>query len=213
MIPKILTKLNQHRPNAEWIKTKSGLPYLPLDIKVPVLDIQNEWEKVKHIAVRHRDSDAFLQYKNEEWFSLTLYGIDSTYTEHSEKKHEWTEIANQCPKTSDFFKTVFKEKNFEGRIRFMLLGPRGYILPHKDRTSSGLSEVNIAINNPEGCKFVIENKGIVPFKKGSVVMLDLSNKHWVVNDSDEPRLHMIYHGRVPENIIKNSYENLYYTNK
>lgn len=213
MIPKILKKLNQHRPNADWIKTKSGIPYLPLDIEVPTADIEDEWKKVKHIAVRHRDSDTFLQYKNEKWFSLTLYGVNSTFTEQSNLQHKWTEIAEQCPKTCNFFKLIFGENNFKGRIRFMLLGPKGYILPHKDRVNKGLYEVNIAITNPDGCKFVIENKGVVPFKKGSAVLLDLSNNHWVVNDSNEPRLHMIYHGRVPEDIIKKSYEKLYYTDK
>lgn len=213
MIPKILTKLNEYRPNAGWIKAKSGLPYLPLDMNVPTSDITEEWNKVMHMAVRHRDSDAFMQYKNKGWFGLTLYGVNATYTEHSTKKHSWTEIANQCPRTCDFFKSIFDEKNFEGRIRFMLLEPKGYILPHKDRIRAGLSEVNISINNPTGCEFVIENKGIVPFKKGSAVLLDLSNKHWVVNNSDEPRLHMIYHGQVPDDLITKSYENLYYTNK
>lgn len=213
MIPKILTKLNAHRPNAGWIKSKSGLPYLPLDINVPTSDIIEEWEKVKHMAVRHRDSDAFMQYKNNGWFGLTLYGVNATYTEQSTLPHYWTEIATQCPRTCNFFKSIFDENNFKGRIRFMLLEPKGYILPHKDRTSAGLSEVNIAINNPLGCEFVIENKGIVPLKKGSAVLLDLSNKHWVVNNSDEPRLHMIYHGRVPDALITKSYENLYYTNK
>jgi len=213
MIPNILKKLNAHRPNAEWIKTKSGLPYLPLEVNVPTSDIAEEWDKVKHMAVRHRDSDAFMRYKNQGWFGLTLYGVNATHTEHSTKKHYWTEISNQCPRTCDFFKSTFYENNFEGRIRFMLLEPRGYILPHKDRERAGLSEVNISINNPTGCEFMIENKGTVPFKKGSAVLLDLSNKHWVVNDSDEPRLHMIYHGGVPDNLITKSYANLYYTNQ
>lgn len=213
MIPKILTKLNSHRPSVAWIKSKSGLPYLPLDVKVPTSDIIEEWKKVKHMAVRHRDSDSFMQYKNKGWFGLTLYGVNATYTEQSTLSHSWTEIASECPQTCDFFKSIFDEDNFKGRIRFMLLEPGGYILPHKDRTHAGLSEVNISINNPSGCEFVIENKGIVPFKKGAAVLLDLSNKHWVVNDSDEPRLHMIYHGGIPDDLIKKSYENLYYTNK
>lgn len=213
MIPKILTKLNAHRPNAAWIKSKSGLPYLQLDVNVPTSDIIEEWEKVKHMAVRHRDSDSFMQYSNKGWLGLTLYGVNATYTEQSTLSHSWTEIAGECPRTCNFFKSIFDEKNFKGRIRFMLLEPKGYILPHKDRDRAGLSEVNIAINNPHGCEFVIENKGIVPFKKGSTVLLDLSNKHWVVNNSDEPRLHMIYHGQVPDNLITKSYENLYYTNK
>jgi hypothetical protein len=212
MIPKVIVKLNQHRPKAEWIKHQSGLAYLPLNITVPTFDISKEWNEVKHIAIHHRDSDTLLKYKHEGWLSLSLYGVNATTTEQSLEKHNWTEIADKCPKTCNFFKSIFNENNFKGRIRFMLLEPGGYILPHKDRTNKGLSEVNLAINNPTGCKFNIENKGTVPFKTGSAIMLDLSNRHWVINDSNEPRLHMIYHGRVPENIIEKSYENLYYPN-
>lgn len=214
MIPKILERLNNHRPKATWIKNESGLAYLPLDVAVPTDTIQDEWQRVRSHMVRHRDSDAILKYKNEGWHSLSLYGVGSKITEaRPNQQHSWTDIAEVCPNTCEFFKKTFGEKNFRGRIRFMLLEPGGHILPHTDRTTQGLREVNIAINNPIGCDFYIENKGIVPFTPGSVVMLDLSNRHWVVNDSDEQRLHMIYHGEVPDEIIEKSYENLYYTNQ
>ena len=73
-----------------------------------------------------------------------------------------------------------------------------------------LSEVNVAINNPTGCEFHMLNRGTVPFRPGDVYMLDLSNRHWVVNKSDTARLHMIYHGKVPSRLVQRSYENIYY---
>ena len=208
----LLEKLKSQRPNAEWITQKSGIPYLPLDIKVPTKEIMDEWNDVKDMAVDHRDGDTLLDFTNKGWSSLTLYGVSANVTTHSDKKHDWTEIKDKCKITKQWFEDTFHKENFHGRIRFMLLEPGGHILPHKDRQSVGLNEVNIAINNPEKCSFHMENRGTLPFKEGSVMMLDLSNRHWVVNDSHQPRLHMIYHGNVPDTIIERSYENLYYPN-
>ena len=209
----ILQKLKSQRPSADWIINQSGLPYLALDLNVPTKDILAEWNDVKHMAVEHRDSDSLLDYKNQGWLSLTLFGVSANVTTASDQRHDWTQIKDQCKITSQWFEDTFKRDNFKGRIRFMLLEPGGHILPHKDRESNGLSEINIAISNPDNCYFYMENRGTVPFKQGSAFMLDLSNRHWVVNDSSEPRLHMIYHGHVPENIIEKSYENLYYPKK
>jgi hypothetical protein len=208
-----IDKLAKHRPNAEWIKRQSGISHLPLDIDVPVDKILDEWSNVKHLAVQHRDKDKTLGYTHVGWKSLTLYGVSSTITTKSDKPHAWTDIADRCIGTKNWLIDTFKEINFRGRIRFMLLEPGGHIMPHKDRETNKLIEVNIAISNPKGCEFYFENKGIVDFDRNPVNMLDLSNRHWVVNASKEPRLHMIYHGHVPSDIIERSYENLYYSKK
>lgn len=209
----LINKLTKHRPNAEWIIRHSGVSHLPLDIKVPVDKILKEWNTVKQQVVLHRDKDNILGHSHIGWKSLTLYGVSSTITTQSDDPHNWTDIANKCVETKNWLTQTFHESNFKGRIRFMLLEPGGYIMPHKDREHSKLSEVNIAISNPKGCEFYFENKGTVDFDTSPVNMLDLSNKHWVVNNSKEPRLHMIYHGKVPSDIIERSYENLYYSKK
>jgi len=208
-----IDKLTKHRPNADWITKKSGISHLPLDINVPVDKILKEWSSIENLAVPLRDTDDTHGYSHTGWKSLTIYGVSSTVTTQSDKPHSWTDIADRCIQTKNWFIDTFNEINFRGRIRFMLLEPGGHIMPHKDRESSKLSEVNIAISNPKGCEFYFENKGIVDFDRNPVNMLDLSNKHWVVNNSKEPRLHMIYHGHVPSNIIERSYENLYYSKK
>ena len=40
-----------------------------------------------------------------------------------------------------------------GRIRFMLIEPGGYILPHHDRDIKRLHEINVAIKQPKNCIF------------------------------------------------------------
>lgn len=210
---RIIEKLSAHRPDAEWITKQSGISHLPLDINVPADKIFNEWKAVQHLAVAHRDSDDTIGYSHQGWRSLTIYGVSSTTTTESDEPHAWTSIANKCPYTKKWLTDTFGHKNFKGRIRFMLLEPGGHIMPHKDRNESKLSEVNISITNPPGCEFYLENKGIVDFNKQTVHMLDLSNRHWVNNNSKQNRLHIIYHGSVPATIIEKSYENLYYRKK
>jgi hypothetical protein len=100
----------------------------------------------------------------------------------------------------------------------MLLEPGGYILPHQDRPDEEkrLSVCNISLNNPEGCRFVFKNHGIVPFKdEGSAFLMDISNPHSVWNQSDTPRIHMIIHSELGRKIRDFFYivRKSFYTNK
>ena len=76
----------------------------------------------------------------------------------------------------------------------MALDPSGYIESHRDYDKSKLGPINIAINNPKDCDFIMENVGIVPFEPNKGAWLDLSNKHSVRNDSNEIRYSIIIHG-------------------
>ena len=107
---------------------------------------------------------------------------------------------------------------FLNRVRFMLLEPGGYIEPHQDRgdKEKRLSVCNISLNNPQGCKFVFKDHGIVPFEdKGSAFLMDISNVHAVFNDSNEPRIHMIIHYELGRRIRDFFYvlRQSYYTNR
>lgn len=211
-IPKIIEYLLRFRPTAQWIVNESKLPYLPLDIDVPVDTILSEWEQVKHEAVFHRDSDAYGNVQNTGWKSLTLYGLDKHNTYGTGENMAWVDIAEQCPNTVKWLKDTFVINEKTGRIRFMLLEPGGFIVLHKDRELSKLYEINIAITNPKGCVFRFKNHGTVPFEPGTACLMDISHEHFVVNDSTEPRLHMIVHSTLcDETIISNSYANRYYS--
>jgi hypothetical protein len=209
---KIIEYFLRYRPMAQWIKNSSGLPYLKLDIPVPCAEILDEWNKVKHLAVAHREKDALMNYNNKGWKSLVVYGASPQATEQDEGKETftWTEIAVQCPKTVQWIKENFIIDSNTGRIRFMLLESKGYILPHEDRTEKYLSEINVAVSNPQGNIFRFLDHGTVPFNAGDVYMLDLSNKHLVSNNSEQDRLHIILHTTVDEKIIEKSYGDRYY---
>jgi hypothetical protein len=94
----------------------------------------------------------------------------------------------------------------------MLLEPGGFIVLHRDREYTKLSEVNIAVTNPNGCVFRFKNHGTVPFKPGQTNLMDISYEHFVVNNSTEPRLHIIVHSKLKdESVISRSYANRYYS--
>ena len=192
--------------NYDWIINESLLPWLKLDISFPYQQMYEEAISLKDHFVSHRDQDgdaAIGGYRHKGWRSLCIHGIDHRktnhfvqygYTSHEETPYKWTDICDKCPVTYDFFKNIFPFKKYF-RVRFMLLEPGGYITPHNDADHHSLSPVNMALNNPKGCKMKMkQHKGFVPFEPGTAFLLDVGNTHAVFNDSDEDRYHIIVHG-------------------
>jgi len=198
-------------PSDDWIKKTSGLPWLKLNLEVPVEHISKEADQIYPDAVMHRSDDTFANYSHQGWKSLTLYGAGPTVTTHTTGIHNWTSIADTCPHTVDFVKKYWDIDNTTGRIRFMWLEPGGFILPHSDRDTSMLFETNVAITHPDKCRFRFLNYGTVPFTAGTAFLVDISNKHLVVNESDQTRLHFIVHAKLKSNIIQSSYEQNFYS--
>ena len=197
------TVLQQKYPeifDPKWIVMESGWPYFHLS----VLDNQPWQEMYKEAEAL---SDKFYTHREDTygkgWKSLTLHGVNddtqslNTYGDRQDtlKQLDWTWVADECPVTKKFLTEVWPAE-FLNRVRFMLLEPGGYILPHQDREDheKRLSVCNISLNNPEGCNFALKDKGRVPFKdEGSAFLMDISNVHSVWNTSDKPRIHMIIH--------------------
>mgnify|MGYP003127942820 FL=1 len=201
----------KHRPKANAIKNDMHLPWLELDITVPTKDILNEFENVKDQLVSHRSKDQLLNQTHKGWNSLTIHGLDPSITEAKDGHHTWTSVADRCPKTKKWIEQNFSISETTGRIRFMYLEPGGWIMPHKDRDNKQLKEINVAITNPEGCVFRMLERGNIPFAPGKAFILDISNRHMIHNNSDEPRLHIILHTGIDDKVIERSYENCYYS--
>jgi hypothetical protein len=185
---------------ANWILNHSNVPWFRLfGIDAPYKTMLAEAQSVKHMFVGHRDEED----KHRGWRSLCVHGISATHTNIPEAygldpaavKFDWTEIQEQCPATVKFFKDVFPWTEYM-RVRFMLLEPGGYIMPHSDNVRSFPGgAINISLNNPEGCRLVNVH-GTLPFQDtGSIFFFNNHYQHCVFNDSDTDRYHMIVHGR------------------
>ena len=179
---------------------KTSAPWIPVPIDMPWQDIYKEAYNLlnNNCFTGHRSGDG------SGWLSLTIYGLSSVMTgtpqdyglpEEMEDTHsKWTDISQFCPATVDWLKNTFKHRAY-ARVRFMAVLPGGWIFPHTDREKTiGMAATNVAINNPDGCKLVMENWGELPFTPGSVFKINTGYKHAVWNNSFEPRLHIIIDG-------------------
>lgn len=190
-----------YRPSEkpEEILRQSGLPYLPIvGFEMPVQEMYAEAKKLENAAIPHR---AYGE-SHRGWKSLVLHGISSAHTQGAEQYgmnpddpsiYQWTDVARLCPVTTEFFQQKMNYDSFQ-RVRFMYLEPGGYVLPHQDADKYFLGPVNIALNNPPGCRFIMEKVGVVPFQPGTINKLALVNRHAVLNESEETRIHVIVHG-------------------
>ena len=179
-----------------WIEKESNCPSLKLDLPLPQKEIEAEALSLMDEFVKHRGNE------HPGWHSLVIHGYDKYTTDDWRSKaynfteqpvYTWTDIADVCPVTVDWLKNTWNFKHFD-RVRFMLLLPGGYIKPHADYEVRKMAAYNIAINNPDGVEFVMEDAGLIPWQPGDARAIDIGRKHSVRHLGTEPRIHMIIHG-------------------
>lgn len=179
-----------------WIRHHSGLATLVLDIPPPDYEMTQELLKSIDIAVPHREDEG------NGWRSLTLHGHSSTMTDSDQaystkgfilEDKSWTDVAKFFPLTKKWIIENIPFKKY-GRIRLMIVDPGGYVSQHKDyQHGQLLAGINVAITHPPGVVFDIENYGDVDWKPGESRLIDIGSMHQVINNSNQPRIHIIIH--------------------
>lgn len=182
---------------ASWIYQQSNCPSLKLNIPdLPVTDMIAEAMNAKSYFIKHRND------YHPGWYSMAIRAQDNNvhytdnhqfYPEASTLEHDWTELADVCPITTEWFKDVWPADKSLTRIRFMLLESQGMIGVHSD-TGKGnweLQSYNIALTNPDNCLFAQEQAGTIPWQVSDIRAIDVGREHCVYNNSDQDRLHMI----------------------
>ena len=213
---KLLRRLGDRSPSAQWIRLHSALPWMELDLQVPVTEIMREWRQVADQATPWERGDRWRGMETRGWKSLTLHGMAQGRDHHDQQvtgahNNTWMPVADLCPATKRFVEQNFQAQSLGGSsslgtVRFLLIEPGGYIVPHRDRTKPGLMHCNIGIDVPDGTHFYMAGHGALPYRSGSCMILDHSNTHWVINDSDRPRLHMTVIADVNDDVLIRSYE-------
>ena len=173
--------------------------YLKLDVPLPYSEMCKEAFVLLNKFSPHRGDD----YIHNGWESLTIHGLGwdkhENYNVYGYKKGkdasndmEWTEIADLCPVTTKWLKEVFPCNKY-GRVRFMLLRAGGSIAMHNDSPSGMrlIENINVALNNPDGCKWIWGDGEELIMQPGGVYAMNLSYDHSVVNHSKEDRMHII----------------------
>ncbi len=177
------------------LESKYNLPWYQFNLPdFPLAEILSEVKATKDLFVPHRDSEG-----NHLWKGICLHGLGKEKTMcpedygilEKDAHYSWTEIADLCPITKRYFSESYPSEAYH-RIRFMLIEPGGYILPHRDRERKGLrGPLSIPLTVPDECHFVVENFGRIPLESGKGYLIDLSNRHSVWNRSNEDRYHII----------------------
>jgi hypothetical protein len=180
-----------------WIRGESKCASLRLLVDSSMVEVIKELEhKASYLAVPHRSGDS------EGWRTITLYGYSSLMSDFSGYYKEigivdsdsiegWTDVCQLFPHTVKWVKENIPFDSYS-RVRVMLLEPGGTINPHRDWRGQMLGGgINVAITNPEGVEFGIENGGLIPWVPGDVRMIDVARHHSVWNRSNIPRIHLI----------------------
>jgi len=185
--------------------------FLRKNLKVPYLQMQlPPWNPAAFLAEARAVADQFVDHRSndsEGWRSLCLHGIDQHktlsfdrygYSSETAAPYRWTQASESCPLTSAWLKGLIDHGFYEEiyRARFMWLKPKGFIRFHRDRPEdqSWLGPLNIALNMPEGCRWLFKKWGPLPIRAGSAFSIDVSQEHGVWNESPEDRIHIIVHG-------------------
>lgn len=195
--------------NYDYILDNTKVPWVPLpEINVP-------WREIYAEAIHLLETECFSLHRANSgggWLSLCMHGMSSVHTNVPEDydlpdsaEHDlsdWTDIAKFCPITKEWMQDEMLYDNFS-RVRFMALLPGGWIRPHADRERmTGLGATNVAINNPDNCKLVIEDYGTMPFVPGRAMKINTGHHHAVWNRSNTQRIHMIFDGGPSDNFKK-----------
>ena len=198
-----MTWHNIQSSRAAWAKLNTTTP----------VGILQEFAQVKHLAVNHRSD------YGSGWQSLTLHGEKPHWTEGINQypghktdvdwqyNYHWTEIADVCPITVGYIKSLPYIKL--QRVRFMLLRAGGLIDYHRDVDKMNLSPLNISINMPNQCEFNMYDyesatpQKTIPFTDNSAFIVNIGHYHRVINRSQEDRLHMIVHGKYTDDFYNN----------
>lgn len=151
----------------------------------------------KGLFVKHR-----AQY-HQGWESFTLHGTSYNNTETSNVLLDhWTEEAiENCPTIVKYIQDSGL-KDVYTRVRIMKLNPHSHVNIHSDDmfTKNEIWGLNFAINHPDDCLMhfwtdAFEYLGTVPWREKECFKIKISNKHMVINNSDNPRYHVIIHGK------------------
>ncbi len=184
-----------------WIIRESNIPFLKLDMEVPVEKILQEILKVKESATG--------QSGNAAWKGAVLHGLSTDkprpakfygYSNEDEAPYVWTDVVEKTPFTKKWIEDTLPYSRLY-RVKMNLLEPGGEIGPHVDSKKSilGVSDltspehvtyVTFAIEWPKEVIFNVGNYRM-PIQTGDVYLVNFSNLHEVYNKTDKDRYSII----------------------
>lgn len=220
----ILEEFTSFVPSSEWIVKESGLPWLELDIVAPKEQLFKEIDSLRNDLILNcsnvsKDSPAYEareQYKSmhntsvpdHNWKFITLYGVSNYVVEDAfnykglkNNVYSWTEAGDKCPAHKEFINKHFNLGD-DFYIKYAVLEPGGYTLPHTDcgiyeindpnyNPGSELYALTFMIKNAPGNIFNFHQFGHLPITEGRGFLLNVDYFHCTHNKSNENRYHLM----------------------
>jgi hypothetical protein len=201
--------------SAELFHHLDLVPFLDLKLDFDYKSCLREAESLLQKFVQHRGYDqSTSEDRSGKWKSLGIRAIDgdskktlyhNDYGITQDPNYQLTEIASLCPHTLEFLNKITDIQQCQ-RIRFMLLEPGARIAVHSDAPNKEVClAFNIALNMPPGCDFWIDvnpngrhnsYSTKIPFFAGVGMLVNVAKYHYLYNNSDTNRIHLIVHGPI-----------------
>lgn len=182
---------------------------------VPFIDLGVTFDHAACLAEAKALTDRFVPYQSDPRYGITHWrglGLRALGGDPSRvavahispnDRYETTPVAAECPATMALLRELLDWDRAHS-VAFLALRPGTRIAPHiDDPQHEVMRSINIALNMPAGCDFMIdcEPNGAagpftraVPFRPGSVMMVNVARYHYVENRSAEVRIHVVARG-------------------
>ena len=197
-------------PSETFYKNTKDIPFkfsCNLNNTVDWGTMLSEAMRLSHYYVEHRRGES-----HKGWESLCIHGLSSVHigsnkdwvSDEYNDKNKWTDVSYWTPTITEFVKSLQFTKL--ARVRLMKVKAGGWISPHAD--GGAIGALNIALNNPIDCNFVIQGFGILPFYNSQnkqnprIILPNIGYVHSVKNSSNQDRFHIIIHGKRSETTEK-----------
>ena len=185
---------------------------------VPYIDLGLDFDHEACLAEAMALLDQFAPYQSDprynirHWRGLALRALDGdpakaavavSHDANQEQRYATTPVAARCPRTMALLDGLLDWEECRA-VAFLVLHPRSRIATHVDDPQHEvLRSVNVALNMPTGCEFVIDCEPdgragpftrTVPFRPGTGMVVNVARTHYLVNASDVPRIHIVARG-------------------
>lgn len=211
-------------PSAEAGRAAEAEINLHLDL-TPYIDLGLRFDHQAAYAEALALQDRFVAYQSDPtygitgWRGLALHALDGDPAHvattaddagifEDQSRYRRTEIAARCPLTMALLDAVLDFDHCR-TVSFLMLLPGARIAVHVDGVGPPvMRSLNVALNMPDDCRLVIDCAAdgadtpytrVAPFRPGTALLMNVAKPHYVVNDSPQPRIHVVARGslRIP----------------
>jgi pyruvate-formate lyase-activating enzyme len=193
----------------------------------PFVELDVAFDRAAALAEAMTLIDRFVVYQSDPeygvqgWRGLALQALDGDASRvattdddagiyRDQSRYRLTDVAALCPVTMSLLERLIDFEQCR-TVSFLLLEPGARITVHVDGEGPPvIRSVNVALNMPAECRLVIDCNAdgsdnaytrTVPFRDGSAFLLNVAKYHYVVNDSDEPRIHVVARGSLRQPVL------------